>query len=508
MSRPARVAALLVSALLLPCAAGGAEPLVDRETADRIKRGTGLLQSVSQTFRQEQPLTPLELQRRAYGVVEHPPLDQALARILDNVRRAAGVDAPPARIHVTPDPGLNAFAAEDGSIFIAAGMLRSLGSEDEVAALVAHEYAHVLRGHSGRTMLQRAKDIGAGLSALYMDYEHGEEAGSRSRPEATFVRHALLREAAMHSVQSGIVPSRARAQEDEADRLGVDLLVAAGYNPVGMVEMLGRLDAWEVQRQAAAAAATAAGEAAEVDGVGGTLVRYAEGSDQARAARSKLDGDSSSMVNSLFSSLVSGAQKRVRAAGRSHRASSERIDLVLGHLEARHADNARPDMRPVPWAAGGQAAALFESIDLVQALLGDNGTQLSRPGPEQVAALQRVSKSPAGQTPLGRYVMLRHLSSAVDSREGMAAWHQELERGDSLFAAHRLVLDSSRRLPSEPAVRMFEASRQSLADPPELLPYGISIYRRAGQPETAEQYAARCRGSGNERLRQACAEAR
>lgn len=497
--------ALVLILCLAPCAASASKPLIDRETTERLTRGLGLLQSVGQSFRQEPALSPLERQRRAYGVIEHSTLDQPLGRVLESIRRAAGRGAPPARIHVTPDPGLNAFAAEDGAIFIAVGMLRSLETEDELAALIAHEYAHVLRGHTGRTALQQARDIGAGLSALYMDYEYGDDAARRSRPETEFVRHALLREAAMHSVQSGIVPNRARAQEDEADRIGTDLLVAAGYSPVGMIDMLGRIDAWEEQRRAAAA--SAARDTAHT-GMAATAVRYARRSDQARTARRKLDGDRGDLVDSLISTVVSGTQERVRDAGRSHRASSERIDQVLQHLEHDQAARARPDMRPVPWAADAGAASLFSSIDLVHALLGNNDARLARPGREQMAALQRVSGSPAGQTPLGRYVTLRYLASSLGSEEGAAAWHGELTRADSLFAAHRLVLDLSNRLPAEPAVRMFETSTRSLADPPELLPYGIRIHRRAGNTAAAEQYAARCRGSGNELLRDACANAR
>ncbi len=497
--------ALLAMAMLAPPVASANQPLIDRQTQERINGGLGLLQGLRQSFRQDADLAPLERQRRAYGVVEHPPLDQALARVMESLRRAAGGNAPAARIHVTPDPGLHAYATEEGSIFIAVGMLRSMETEDELAALVAHEYAHVLRRHAGRSALQRTKDIAAGLSALYMDYEYGDQSVRASRPETAFIRSALLREAAMHSVQSGIVPGRARVQEDEADRIGVDLMVAAGYNPVGMVEMLGRLDAWEAQRKAAA---DAAGQPAAQGGVADAAVRYARRSDQARSARRSLDGDSTGIVDAVITSLADSTRRGVSRAGRSHRDSDARIELVMEHIQARHGDRERPDMRPMPWAGDAQAASLFESIDLVQALIASNDGRLSRPGPEQAAALRRVAASPAGQTPLGRYVMLRYQAPVLGSDEGTAAWQQELTRRDSLFAAHRLVLDLSSRLRPEPAVGMFETSRQSLDDPPELLPYGIRIHRRAGNAGVADGYAARCRGTGNEALRNACAKAR
>ena len=93
-------------------------------------------------------MTPLQRQRWAYGVVEQPQLDRALDQILQELRRVAGSQAPEARIHVMPDPSFQAYATDDGSIFIAAGMLQSMESKDEVAALIAHEYVHVLRRHT------------------------------------------------------------------------------------------------------------------------------------------------------------------------------------------------------------------------------------------------------------------------------------------------------------------------------------------------------------------------
>lgn len=504
-----RRAGWLAAMLLLPATAWGSKPLLDAKTEKRLSEGLRLFQAAGQALREDAPLTPLQRQRRAYGVVELASLDQALAGVLENIRRAAGPDAPPARIHVTPDPALHAYAAEDGSIFIAAGMLRSLDTEDEVAALVAHEYAHVLRHHGGRSALQQLQGIAAGLSALYMDYEYGDSAAARSRPEAEFMRAALLREAAMHTVQSGIVPARARGQEDEADQIGSDLLVKAGYNPVGMVGVLGRLDAWEQQRKAVAAAAQSGdGEIQLAEGVDSAAARFAQDSSAAASARKKLKGDSTDIVGSLIRGVIGGARRKVTDAGSGHRASEARIEAVMAHLQARHGERERPEMRPVPWHADGQARALFESIDVAQRLLAGEESRLTRPGQAQLQALQQLQASPTGQTPLGRYVLLRHTAHALGDDRHTAAWHQELMRDDSLFAAHRLVLSLAGRLEPAVAVSMFETSRQSLGDPPDLLPYGIHVHRRAGNASAAQNYAARCQGASNEALRRACERAR
>ena len=87
----------------------------------------------------------------------------------------------------------------------------------------------------------------------------------------------------------------------------------------------------------------------------------------------------------------------------------------------------------------------------------------------------------------------------------MAGLQKELAQSDSLFAAHQLVLElvsgSSNR---EQALAMLDVSRKSLGDPPELLPYGVRLNRRAGNVDAARLYASRCAGSGDDRLKQVC----
>ncbi|PZQ23835.1 MAG: hypothetical protein DI562_18410, partial [Stenotrophomonas acidaminiphila] len=246
MKTPPSSSLLLACVLGLAMPAQAGKPLISDKDMERLNRNAQLLGGVLQSFRQNRTMTPVERQRWAYGVMRHPQLDGALDQMVQELRRAAGSRAPVARVYVIPDPTFQAYAAEDGSIFVAAGMLRSLESRDEVVALLAHEYAHVLRRHPGKSALETAKGVGAGLTSLYLDRQYANV--SASRPSTDYMRHALMRETAMQSVQAGIVPTRARSQEDEADLMGTDLMVAAGYNPIGMMDLLGRMALWERQR--------------------------------------------------------------------------------------------------------------------------------------------------------------------------------------------------------------------------------------------------------------------
>ena len=477
-----------------------AEPLVSKKDMDSLNQGLQLFNSVKQSFSQDK-MTPLQRQRWAYGVVEQPQLDRALDQILQELRRVAGSQAPEARIHVMPDPSFQAYATDDGSIFIAAGMLQSMESKDEVAALIAHEYVHVLRRHTGKSKLEAAKGIGAGLSSIYLDYEYGGKAAAANRPDIEYVRQALLRETAMQSVQAGIVPSRARKQEDEADRMGTDLMVAAGYNPIGMMDLLSRMEAWEQQRQQEIAAQPAEVQSA----VGGTVGRYLQNTDQARNAGRKVDDKE--MVGGLLSSLVGAGEGLVKRISRSHRTSSERLEQVQKHVENRHAELELPDMRPLPWQEDRQVNALFTSLSQLHDLLDSSVETSANTDPKQAAKLKELARSPAGQTPLGRYATLRFQEAALSRKQALPSFQQELERQDSLFSVHRLVLDlMSKSGDREQALQMFDISRASFNDSPQLLPYGVRMNKRAGKSDAANLYAARCAGSGDDVLKQLCME--
>lgn len=488
--------ALLVFALA--CASSAAQagkPLISDKDLERLNRNAQLLGGVLQSFRQNRTMTPVERQRWAYGVVQQPQLDGALDRVLQEIRRAAGPRAPAARVYVIPDPTFQAYAAEDGSIFVAAGMLQSLESQDEIAALLAHEYVHVLRKHPGKSALETAKGVGAGLTSIYLDREYAGV--STSRPSTDYVRHALLRETAMQSVQAGIVPTRARAQEDEADRLGTDLMVAAGYNPIAMMDMLGRMELWEQQSRQAGTPSTVMQQ-----GVAATLGRYLQNSDQARSAKRRLDDNKG--VDNLITALVGATQQRVhQAGGNTHRDSAQRIERVRAHIETKHADLERPDMRALSWAGDTQVDAMFASMQLAHQVLAADTARLTRP--QQDAVLRALVRSPAAETPLIRYTAMRLMESQMDRDKALPVLQGEIGRNDSLFALHQLTLDmASRSSNREQALQVLETSRKSLGDPPELLPYGVRLNRRAGKADAARLYAARCAGSGDDRLKRAC----
>lgn len=133
------------------------------------------------------------------------------------------------------DAMINAFALPGGFIGVHTGLILAAQSESELAAVMAHEIGHVEQRHIAR-MLAKQKDgtaiaIGALLLALLA-------ARSNSSSSSDLTQAAILGGQAA-AVQQQL--NFSREAEREADRVGFQILVDAGYDARAMVTFFGRM---------------------------------------------------------------------------------------------------------------------------------------------------------------------------------------------------------------------------------------------------------------------------
>jgi len=135
---------------------------------------------------------------------------------------------------------VNAFAMPGGYIGINSGLLLAADNENELAAVMAHEIAHVTQHHIARTFAEARKmDIrtGALLLASVLVGLANPQAGSAAAVTS-------MAGTAQHQL------AFSREHEREADRVGMSTLEAAGFNPEGMpdfFEKLMREDRYQAQ---------------------------------------------------------------------------------------------------------------------------------------------------------------------------------------------------------------------------------------------------------------------
>lgn len=133
----------------------------------------------------------------------------------------------PIGLVIIKDPQINAFAVPGGLFALNTGLITSAKNLDEIAGVMAHEIAHVAQRHYSRS--QEAFK-GQGLLALA-----GIIVGAAIASQAD----SEVGSAVMLGTQAALMDkqlSYSRNQEREADRIGMQFMYAAGYNPQSMAD--------------------------------------------------------------------------------------------------------------------------------------------------------------------------------------------------------------------------------------------------------------------------------
>jgi beta-barrel assembly-enhancing protease len=128
---------------------------------------------------------------------------------------------------------VNAFAAPGGLILVSRGMVRCCKSEDELAAVLAHEISHVDHQHGLKAI--RKGRLTSALTTL------GAAAGS-SLAGGQLAEVTKAFEGSISDITSTMMNSGySRTTEFEADKGAVVIMKKMGYNPAALVTMLERM---------------------------------------------------------------------------------------------------------------------------------------------------------------------------------------------------------------------------------------------------------------------------
>ena len=128
---------------------------------------------------------------------------------------------------VLQDKSINAFAAPGGIIGINLGMFLETKKEGELASVMCHELAHLSQRHYARSQ-NRSSPLANALMVLGSIVV----AAATRNPEAILIAPAALQQMSINFT---------RSNEKEADRIGFNNLVRAGFDPDDMVSMFQRM---------------------------------------------------------------------------------------------------------------------------------------------------------------------------------------------------------------------------------------------------------------------------
>lgn len=184
------------------------------------------------TLEEQKGLKILRKLRSSNQIIEDPEINLWIRSLGNTLTAAAPHSSAPFYFLVSKDLSVNAFATRGGVIVINAGLILRTSNESELAAVIAHEIAHITQRHIER-MIEKANNnkfatnaaLLAGIIASSKDPQAGQAIISTSI--ATMAHQQL---------------SFSRAAEAEADRVGLRILARARYNPKAMPAFLAKLE--------------------------------------------------------------------------------------------------------------------------------------------------------------------------------------------------------------------------------------------------------------------------
>ncbi len=170
--------------------------------------------------------------RKLLPLIDDPELTGWLHSVGNRITQHLPDARYPFYFSIIDDPSINAFATRGGVVAVNAGLILAVDSEDELAAVISHELAHVTQRHIERMQARSASGslmTGLGILATMIAAAY----------DPTIAQAALMSTIAFQGQQQ---LAYSRQMETEADRIGLRILTAAGYDPTAMGSFLAKLD--------------------------------------------------------------------------------------------------------------------------------------------------------------------------------------------------------------------------------------------------------------------------
>ena len=145
---------------------------------------------------------------------------------------------------------INAMATPGGHIFVSRGLIDCTTSEDALAAVLAHEIAHVQLGHSvsaikASRVRSAVSDTTKAVAVTSIVAANKKSGGlNLSEKDMQKVMEAVntFSDASNEVVKTLVNTGFSKEQEFEADKTALYILQSAGYDPYAMLDMLGQLE--------------------------------------------------------------------------------------------------------------------------------------------------------------------------------------------------------------------------------------------------------------------------
>jgi predicted Zn-dependent protease len=174
----------------------------------------------------------LRMFRGQVKTVSDPLLQDYLEDVVFDLATHSELSEARLKVVLVDNETINAFAVPGGVVGLNNGLLLSAQHEDELASVIAHELAHLSQRHYARGVEEARRNTIPNMLILLSSLVLAATAGGQGSMAAIAAGQAAIQQQQLRF---------SRANEREADRMGMETLVSAGYDPEGMPRMFSRM---------------------------------------------------------------------------------------------------------------------------------------------------------------------------------------------------------------------------------------------------------------------------
>ncbi|MEQ8816941.1 MAG: M48 family metalloprotease [Thalassobaculum sp.] len=420
----------------------------------------------------------LTLERsRGYGLLAEPVSEEQMNAVLRRIMVANGFGDLAAKVYLHADRTFSAVTTPDGGIYVNIGMATNLRFEDELAFLLAHELSHfLLRHHESDWFVKSQHGMLASIETL--KEVSGElqrlGAGRAGGEMDERLQKANQVGAVLFDLSNVVIhPAWGREQEDTADRLGIDMMVAAGYNPYYAEDVLLEIGRYEEALRAAAA-----------EGGGDLGLKSLE----AFGVTPSNDAEAS-----LFSEISKGVAKAVGEIGSDHYPADERIETVLKYIEKFHPNPPEDAPRPLSWTE--QPSHPLSEVNQ-KYILSEQAMSAFKAG-EENRALKLIREAVSGVTkshafPRLVFFEIRREQKQLDN--ALLNLKYASEGAEVPLAVYEWRLDvEQERGRWQSVLDLIDEAERVVGPSPSLLPHRILALRELGERSKAAELRRTCK---------------
>lgn len=396
---------------------------------------------------------------RHMGFVKNQEIDGYLNGIRERLLAASGISEVPGKVLVVANTAYMAKASADGNIYISMAWLPDVQLEEELAAIVAHELAHVLLKHQSTNII--------GLTQKRLQSAHelllgGKMSVTKTSQLGQGDQKALLAaQLSVELIDKVAMPAWNRRQETEADLLGLDLLVRAGYSLEGMTAMLTRLERWEAGNR--------------------------ESEKDLQARLKQLAGEN------LDQALKTAFKAAVDELSKEHPETDKRLEAVADYID-RHYTEA-PYVEP-----NSAAIRKFRSTRGVAPLLDNYRSAIGAKKLLQEGKLTEAYnkarlgvQAPTASAPLPNWILWQTAKAVGKQRQHHKALESALNSPEPIQEVYKEAIGEAERSGDNArALQLVDLAGKSFGDTAEWAPDRIRLLSKLGRKKEANAEAIKC----------------